>query len=142
MSGFPTVAGANYLVDLFSASEMPVSDYYVALITGKQPGVAVVGEELEEPDFPDYTRARIENISANWSTEDGVVSNAIAVTYPIPTNEWGIIKHWALCDAEAGGRVFFAGELENFTVVVGEQLIFPIGSLAFGLELAGWKVVQ
>ena len=142
MSGFPTVAGANYLVDLFSASEWPVSDYYVALIVGAQPGVAIIGEELEEPEAADYTRARIENVSANWVTENGVVTNAIQVSFPVPSTEWGIVKHWALCDAAQGGRVLFAGDVEQFTVVIGEQVFFPIGVLSFGLELAGWKLEQ
>lgn len=138
MAGFLTLDGADYLLSLFTGSEQLVTTYWVALLL-QDPGLSTAGEELIEPDFDDYSRAKIDVVSGSFAIDSGELTNAIEITFPAPATEWGLVTSWALCDSQEGGRVLFAGDLEDFDVVIDEQPFLPPGSMAISLDVAGWR---
>lgn len=142
MSGFITQDGANYFLDLFSASETAVPTYYVALISGSAPGMSIRGDELDEPAAADYARGTLTNVSGNWNTFSGVLSNTVEIDFPLPSTDWGTISAWAVCDDPIGGRVLFAGIMDAFATTVGVQVYLPAGALSVALELTGWSDYQ
>jgi len=141
--GFLTLDGANYLLGLFGGTEPKVDTYYVALITGSRPGLTTHGVELEEPAFADYSRAQIAADSSGWDVDQGVLTNTLEIPFPIPTSLWGVVSYWAITDsAETGsGRVLWAGDCDNFTVNVAEQIFLPQGSLSLQMDLDSWQEV-
>lgn len=137
--GFVTVDGADYLMNLFSANEPPVEDYYLALVIGAMPGIAASGDELEEPFYVDYARAQIGNIVGSWEVFSGVLSNSVEVLFPSPESPWGTVRYWALTDSPVQGRALFVGDLEQFEVSVGEDVFLAPGALSLSLDIPGWK---
>lgn len=142
--GFLTLDGANYLLGLFGGTEEKVDTYYVALITGRRPGLTTHGVELEEPAFADYSRAMIEASSGAWDVDQGVAANTLEIPFPVPSSEWGIVSYWAVTDSsEAGsGRVLWAGDVDSFTVAIGEQIFLPPGALSLQMDLDSWQEVS
>lgn len=139
MTGILTSDGADYFLGLFSAGQLPVPFYYTALITGAQPGATITGDELDEPAFEDYVRAEYENVSGNWSIQDGVLLNEQEIAFPIAAQDWGTVNYWALCDAQFGGRVLYVGDTDPLEVLTGDQVTLPPGALALAMELPGWR---
>ena len=141
MSGFITDDGAKYMLGLFAASEELLDTYYISLITGMAPGISIFGSELEEPDAASYARATYENTSGNWQIVNGVLSNTYEINFPMPTEEWGFLRYWALCEAPSEGRVFFVGDLPLSVPVVNEAIFFPPGGLTTEFSLANWSAL-
>lgn len=140
MSGAPSQDGADYLLNLFSNSEQAVPFYYIALVTGDQPGITGSGDELDEPPYEDYARAELENISGNWSVVDGLLTNMIEIAFPIPASDWGEIRYWAICDDYSAGRMLYSGRIDDpIDITVGDQPILPAGAVTIEIELPSWQ---
>lgn len=141
MSGFITADGAEYFLNLFAAREQAQPKYYTALIIENRPGLTTAGSELTEPSAADYSRAMLENVSGNWSVDQSTLANNIEIAFPVPSTEWGIIRHWAVLDTQAvgSGRILLAGDLDPFQVVIGEQPYLPVGAMAVMFDLDSWR---
>lgn len=70
--------------------------------------------------------------SGNSSGTGGQTSNAVAITFPAPTADWGVITHWAICDASsAGNRIVWDALTASRTVLNGDGApSFAIGALS------------
>ena len=65
------------------------------------------GSGLSEPSGGSYVR--VETSPSDWTAASGgVIENAVDITFPNPTGNWGLITHCALFDAASGGN-FLAG---------------------------------
>lgn len=139
MSGFLTTDGADYIMSIWSSIEVPVESYYIALVT--QPiGSAESGDELAEIVSGDYYRAAIMAGPENWSVAYGSLTNLTQIALPVPVSEdWTGIVGWALCDADSGGRVLWAGDVDTFDIVIGEETYLPAGSLSLSFDLGTWR---
>lgn len=139
MSGFLTLAGADYLLGMFGSEESAVDRYYVALITGNRPGITSDGQDIEEPGDDSYARAEFENTSGAWSVKDGVLTAEIAVSFPVAVSDWGEVKYWAICDSYENGRVFWVGEFANpFFVGADDQVVVQPGGMVLTIQMYGW----
>lgn len=139
MSGLLTVDGADYLLRLFSG-DPAVSDYHVALVGPAKPGITTAGAELDEPIETSYARGVITAQSGAWYVYNGSMTSDLVVTFPLASSNWGQIHHWAICDAEEGGRVFWIGDfIQPFFVSESDQLTLPPGAISLGLDLFGWS---
>ena len=138
MSGYLTADGADYFLNLFRNGEPPIPMYYLALVVGSQPGVTATGIELEEPVIEEYARAEVPNESGNWDMAQQSLTNLNEIAFPVPSEDWGNCRYWALCDAAESGRVLVAGELEAFEITSGNQVFFNPGTLEIALELDSW----
>lgn len=85
---------------------------YIALFTAA-PSDAGGGTEVTGGS---YARASLPASDTNWAATQGgtsgnstgtsgQTSNAVAVTYPSPTANWGIVTHFAIFDASSGGNM-------------------------------------
>jgi hypothetical protein len=63
-----------------------------------------------------YARVNLAPLDANWvatqggtsgnsSGASGITSNAVAITFPAPTANWGTVTHFAIMDAASGGNM-------------------------------------
>lgn len=139
MSGFISADGADYLMSLFSGTELPLNNYYLALVT-EPVGATESGVELSEPQFEDYYRAELFTGPEFWTVAYGVTTNAVEISLPIPGDlGWTGIVGWALCDAQTEGRVLFAGALDQFDIPSGEQAYLPPGTMTLGVAMDGWR---
>jgi len=139
MIGYFTADGADYLINLFTANEQAIPTYYLALITGDQPGIASHGSELDEPPFAEYARAPLENLSGNWINQPQLALTNIDASFPVASQDWGIVRFWALCDQAQDGRVLMAGDFDSFQVSAGDQVVFVAGTLGISLDLDDWN---
>lgn len=90
-----------------------------------------------------YARGQLNPSFSNWEGTNGEVTdtdsagtggatqNAVAITFPTPTANWGTITHFAIFDATSGGNMLFHGALTaSKTVNNGDPApSFQIGAL-------------
>lgn len=110
-----TDAGENAIVDaLFRAQSLGApATWYVALDTtacsDSAAGTEVTGGS--------YARASLASSLSNWKATDGGTSsastgtggqtkNAVAITFPAPTANWGTVSHFRLVSASSGGTTW------------------------------------
>lgn len=49
--------------------------------------------------------------SGNSSGTSGATSNAVVITFPTPTADWGVVIGWGIFDASSGGNLLLRGAL-------------------------------
>ena len=104
----------NKLVDhLFrSATFAKPAGLFIALFTAA-PSDAGGGTEVVGGG---YARVSLAPLDTNWkatqggtsgpsSGSGGVTSNAVAITFPAPTANWGAVSHVGIFDAASGGNL-------------------------------------
>lgn len=109
---------------------LPKKALWVALYTGA-PSDSGGGTEVTGGS---YGRVRIDPADANWtgaSGTNGLTDNAVAITFPTPTANWGSITHFGIHDHPTAGNLEFHGALAQAkTVNNGDPApSFPIGDL-------------
>lgn len=69
--------------------------------------------------------------SGNSSGAGGTTSNAVAITFPAPTANWGTVTHFGIYDAASGGNLLIWDVLTApRTILNGDPApAFPIGAL-------------
>lgn len=121
----------NKLIDYwFRAAAMPTkpTHVYVALYTAT-PSAAGGGTEVTGGS---YARTDLAPSDTNWLATQGGTSgnssgttgqtkNAVVVTFPVPTADWGTITHYGLFDALAGNLLFYGAFTTPKTVANGDQ---------------------
>lgn len=117
----------------------PVATQYVSLLTGACSDSAA-GTEVTGGS---YARVAVTSSLANWagtqsagsttasSGTGGTTSNNIALTFPAPTANWGVITHMRIDDASTAGNPLFCIALTvSKTVNNGDAApSFAIGAL-------------
>jgi len=118
------------LASYFSKTKEPPENYYLALIRQIAPTPFVSGAELDEPDGMGYARLRIPNNSVYWSNESQpqVMLMVENLSFQMATDNWGMIRYWALCNAEAEGFVYATGSLETVQDVPEGEVVQLLGS--------------
>jgi hypothetical protein len=89
-----------------------------------------------------YSRINLPPLDTNWTATQGGTSgnssgstgftaNALAITFPAPTANWGTITHFAILDASSGGNLWIWDALTaSRTVLSGDPApSFAIGQL-------------
>ena len=143
MNGLITRDGAAYIFNLFTNGESAAPTYYVALVVSAQPGIAVSGDELDEPAVSEYQRGALANVSGNWKIDGGTLINMVDIDFPVVANDWGQIRYWAICDEIDGGRVLFVGTFNTpFIVAIGDQPYVSAQALSIDLGLSEWRVSE
>ena len=117
----------NKLVDhLFRATAFPMpAALWVALYTAA-PSDAGGGTEVAGGG---YVRVNLAPAATNWTaTQGGTVGvstgtggatgNALVVTFPAPSADWGTLTHMAILDAATGGNALVWGALTTPRPVV------------------------
>ena len=114
------------------------SALYIALFTSSPSdaggGTEVVGGAYARVAYnPSDTNwlATQGGTSGNSSGTGGQTSNALAVTFPAPTANWGTVTHFAIMDAASGGNMLIWDALvASRTILSGDPApSFPPGAL-------------
>ena len=137
MAGFLTSAGQNYVLDLVTNATGAYPTYFIALGRNAPPSRHMNGDEFDEPDSPDYSRATYDNFAGNWTDREGQTSNTLSILFPQATVDWGTIRHWAICSENVGGKLLWAGSfLTPITVMIADQV--QLAAYALTLKTSGY----
>ncbi len=63
-----------------------------------------------------YGRVNLAPLDANWtaaSATDGITTNAVAITFGVPTANWGVVTHFGIWDASTAGNMLTYGQLTS-----------------------------
>lgn len=90
-----------------------------------------------------YARVNLPPLDTNWTATQGgttgassgtggATSNAVVVTFPVPSADWGTVTHVAIFDAATGGNpILWAPLTTPRDILTGDPAPrFPPGSLA------------
>lgn len=111
--------------------ENKIADHIFRTTTYSQPAVLAVGlltgacsDSAAGTEVTGGSYARVSNNpgNANWkgthasvtgvsSGTGGTISNAVVLTFPAPTANWGSITHFAIYDATSAGNMLFCNAL-------------------------------
>lgn len=126
-----------YLGCLFGAFNLVPASYWLALTRGA-PDPSTDGTTLsvlEPPNTTGYARVLVTNNATMWGAPAGGVSASIApITFPLASADWGVIDHYALCDAQTAGNVYLTGTLQLPRYIgAGHLAQFDSGLLTVGI---------
>lgn len=114
---------------------LPKRPIYIALFTSATTdaggGTEVTGGS--------YARVALAASDSNWtgaSATDGVAGNAVAITFPAPTANWGSITHFAVMDRATGGNMLHHAALTTAKTVNNGDAApsFAIGALTITFQ--------
>jgi hypothetical protein len=137
IAGRLTLWGAEQLLGTyFGRAAEPPTEFYLALIADAAPTAYVSGDELDEPGMISYQRALIPNDVDHWGVESQpqITTNLLDVSFVMATEDWGILRYWALCNAFIEGYCYFVGELEQpVQVNAGDTAVIGTSNLSVSL---------
>lgn len=81
-----------------------------------------------------YARVDLPPLDANWSAAsatDGATDNAVAITFPVPSANWGVVVAFGIFDATTAGNLLVWGPISPAkTINNGDPApAFAIGAL-------------
>ena len=135
----------NKLVDrIFRGQALPTwGTLYVALLTSA-PSDAGMGTEVSGTG---YARKGVLSNLANWagtqgagtttasSGTSGTTSNNAAIDFGTAGSNWGLVTHWAVCDASDGGNMLVYDAFSTTKdVVTGNRVVFVKGALQIAVD--------
>lgn len=130
----------NMIIDWLFRTRTPSKPaaLYLALFTAA-PSDAAGGTEVSGGS---YARVNLAPLDTNWNATQGgttgnssgtggSTSNAVAITYPAPTGNWGTITHYGICDAITAGNLLVWDALTaSRTILSGDPApAFAIGAI-------------
>lgn len=105
---------------------------YIGLFTS-DPGELGAGTEVSGGS---YARVALPPSDANWALADGVVTNAVDVTFMVPTASWGTVTHVGIFDQS--NNMLFHGALTLPKLVNNGDTapLFPAGTIVITIDAA------
>lgn len=129
----------NKLVDhLFRSTPFSKPPHLFLGLFTLAPGDAGGGSEVSGGS---YARAQLDPLDTNWTATQGGTSgvssgtsrrtsNAVALTFPTPTADWGVIDAWGLFDAVTGGNLLLWDSFTGGSILLGDYgPLFDVGAL-------------
>jgi hypothetical protein len=118
----------NHGEDLVLDTMFEVAGLYVGLSTA-DPGEDEAG--LAEPAGNGYARVSVS--AATWNAASGgSKTNALEVTFPAASGNWGTVTHAFVADAETSGNIIISNALSaSKTITSGQTPRFPAASITF-----------
>lgn len=128
---FSAASGTAHAASMTDYLENKLADHLFRTTTYTQPAALAVGlltagcsdsAAGTEVTGGSYTRVSNNPANANWkgthasttgasSGTGGTISNAVTLTFPAPTANWGSITHFGIYDAASGGNLLFCAAL-------------------------------
>lgn len=128
--------GRDFWIGVLFGTETAPSGYWIALCIDT-PDEGFDGTILAdiEPDGFAYARVFVAAGDTNWAAGSGAITNLLAVTYPTPTGEWGLVSHFALCNDDVDGEIYAFGEFDDSQVVDADNpAVIPIGGITMTIS--------
>jgi hypothetical protein len=130
--GLSSLDALNVLDSRFGNGAAAVTNapatYYLALSTTTPDSD---GNNLTEPSGGGYARVAMTNNSTTFdAAQQDQKWNAIVLTFPTATTDWGLCTHFALYDVATGGTPRVWGDLTNAQdIAIGIAPSFPVGAI-------------
>ncbi|MDD5272208.1 MAG: hypothetical protein PHU14_05765 [Methylovulum sp.] len=136
MSAFTNYTENQLANHLFrTAAFAKPTSLYVGLFSAVADGEAGSVTELSGNG---YARASCAPGDGNWNAPvsgNGTVSNAVAITFPAATADWGTISHWGIFDASSTGNLLVYAPLSSArTITAGSTPSFAVGALTVQID--------
>lgn len=135
MASFKGRFAERQLLDLeFSQTAFGVAvpaTQYFALFTTLPAADGTGGVEVSGSN---YSRAAFTNNGTNWPAASGsnpaTKSNAVAITFPVPSGAWGTVVGFGYYDAASSGNLWRAGTLSaSVAPLSGNTVLFQISAV-------------
>jgi len=135
----------NKIIDwlLRAQAYSPPATMYIGLLTAA-PSDSAAGTEVSGGS---YARVAVTAATTSWNNTqgnttgastgtDGTTENAIAITFPAPTANWGVVTHFGFYDASSGGNLLIQEALTiPKTINNGDAApSFAIGALSVQID--------
>jgi hypothetical protein len=138
MGSFGDYLEGKVLDAVFGQTALPaIGTTYIGLFTVIPTDVNAGGTEVTGGS---YARVAFTNNTTNWPAASGTSptqkANGVAVTFPAPTANWGVVVGFAIYDASSAGNLLAWGALAvNKTINNGDAApSFAIGALTITLD--------
>ena len=131
MAAISNFGGNLLLASVFTPDTAnQITNLFVAL-TFDVPHKNVTGSDLNEPDSAyGYARAPYFIGADYWALNQQMVVNSQTILFDVPTEQWGRIRGWALCDDVDTGNVIACGSLSTqSSIAAGSDVRISIGDL-------------
>ncbi|MGZ4968054.1 MAG: phage tail fiber protein [Methylobacter sp.] len=135
MTAFSNYTENQILAHIFrSGSFTKPSALYVGLITAVSSGET---GSVTEVSGGSYARTACNPSDSNWSaaSNNGTTSNAVAITFPAATADWGTITYFGIWDASTSGNlILYAPMTVPRNITTGSTPSFAIGALTVQID--------
>ncbi len=123
--------GENQVLTLFKENMDQSTDFYYLALFTDDPGET--GEITNEVSSTDTGYVR-QPVTFDTPSNGSMVTSA-AIEFPTATGDWGTVTHWALCDAETSGNVWWTGSISTpKTIGTGDIYRIPAGYLTLSMD--------
>lgn len=108
------------------------TNYYLGLSTTTP---TVSGTGVSEPSSNSgYKRLLIDSFTV---PSNGTVANTSVLRFPISTDNWGVVTHYVIYDAETGGNLLMYAALKNSKTIEADTLsVFDVEDIALSVANA------
>lgn len=134
-AGVGDFGAATWLAALFGVSPLP-TQYWVALASD-EPDPQGDGDTLValEPDPTlGYARQPYGTGTDNWVVDGVMLTNTNDITFGVPSDDWGPVNHFVLCDDPSSGDLYGWGLLSDpLNILAGAPVILPAGGLVVAI---------
>ena len=98
--------------------------------------INIDGSGATEPSGGSYARVAFTNNKSNWGVaSNGVLTNAVAVTFPESSASWGTITYVGIWDLATGGNIWWYDVLSPSRAVASlTTVIFSAGAITVTLN--------
>lgn len=112
MSTYLAQALINWILRGQAAPTLPANLYFAAYTT--DPTMADTGSEVSTTSTG-YARVSLARATGSWDSpsSSGATQNAVVITFPVPTGNWGQVTHIGIRDASSGGNLLLRGALTS-----------------------------
>ena len=86
----------------------------------------------ELPNTGGYARQVLNPLDSHWEVDGGVVTNSVAITFPVATADWEEVEYVAILDSAtwgAGNLLYFGGLDHPKSIYQTDQLVIGIGGI-------------
>lgn len=136
MGAFSAYGRAALLDAVLRPDRAPLLGGVWLALTVSPPAASDMGASLDEPVAESYQRQAY-GVGAYWwvSTGPGVLTNARAIDWAEPSDDWGQVTGWALCTESTLGMTLASGLLRRaMTITQGTNPRVSPGSLRLSLQ--------
>ena len=129
-------AASNYLEEqilnhFFRGENVPSPTTWLALYIS-DPTEADIGAEIQGGA---YERMEVTFAEPQQIEGKGTIGNDIAVYFPTATENWGIISHWGIRDAQTGGNLLTYGAVPTPKLIErGDEAKFNAGAITVSMD--------
>ena len=129
-------AASNWLEEqvlnhFFRGADIPSPTTFLALYIS-DPTENDIGTEIQGGA---YNRMRINFGEPQQIDGKGTISNSEAVYFSTATENWGVISHWGIRDAQTGGNLLTYGAVPTPKLIErGDEAKFNVGAITVSMD--------